>query len=123
MSKADELRLPDFLDHMREAIERVHAYVADLDEVAFLADGKTQDAVVRNFEILGEAARNIERYHHAFADAHPEVEWPAIVALRNRVTHGYFTVDYGLLWKAIQSDLPDLYPTIKTLLVEAAESR
>ena len=85
MSKSDPLRLSDYLAHMVEAIERIHAYVADLDEAAFLGDTKTQDAVVRNFEILGEATRNIERYHRSYADAHPEAEWASMVALRNRV--------------------------------------
>ena len=61
MSKSDPLRLSDYLGHILQAIERIRSYVADLDEAAFLVDAKTQDAVVRNFEILGEAARNIER--------------------------------------------------------------
>ena len=70
MSKADILRIPDYLEHILEAIERIHRYVADLSEVDFLADEKTQDAVIRNFEIIGEAANNIARYHPDFAAAH-----------------------------------------------------
>jgi len=93
MSKADSLRIPDYLGHIVEAIERIHQYVSDMDEVAFLADRKTQDAVIRNFEIIGEAARNIERYHAQFAAAHPEVPWSVIYTMRNRVAHGYFKVD------------------------------
>ena len=73
MSKTDALRIPDYLGHIVEAIERIDRYLADTDEVAFLNDQKTQDAVVRNFEIIGEAAHNIERYHAAFAAAHSEV--------------------------------------------------
>jgi len=122
MSKSDPLRLSDYLAHMVEAIERIHAYVADLDEAAFLGDTKTQDAVVRNFEILGEATRNIERYHRSYADAHPEAEWASMVALRNRVAHGYFTVDYALLWKTIHEDLPELHRTIRALLSGLAGS-
>lgn len=61
MSKKDILRIPDYLGHIVEAIERIHRYIEDMDEVSFLADEKTQDAVVRNFEIIGEASRNIER--------------------------------------------------------------
>ena len=90
--------------------------MADLDEAALLVDAKTQDAVVRNFEILGEATRNIERYHRSYADAHPEAEWASMVALRNRMAQGYFTVDYALLWKTIHEDLPGLHRTIRDLL-------
>lgn len=60
MSKADKLRIPDYLGHIHEAIQRIHRYVEDMDEVRFLEDPKTQDAVIRNFEIIGEACRNIE---------------------------------------------------------------
>lgn len=67
MSKTDALRLPEYLHHIVEAIERIHQYVEDMSEVAFLGDRKTQDAVIRNFEIIGEASRNIERYHKKFA--------------------------------------------------------
>lgn len=63
MSKKDNLRIPDYLGHIIEAIERIHRYVEDMSEVDFLDDEKTQDAVVRNFEIIGEASRNIERHH------------------------------------------------------------
>ncbi len=61
MSKSDVLRIPDYLEHILEAIERIDRYLEDTDEVAFLNDQKTQDAEVRNFEIIGEAAHNIER--------------------------------------------------------------
>ena len=67
MSKNDALRIPDYLEHILEAIERIDRYLSDTDEVAFLNDQKTQDAVVRNFEIIGEAAHNIELNHSAFA--------------------------------------------------------
>jgi uncharacterized protein with HEPN domain len=122
VSKSDPLRLADYLGHTLEAIERIQSYVAGLDEVAFLVDAKTQDAVVRNFEILGEAARNIEHYHRAYADAHPEAEWASMIALRNRVAHGYFTVDYELLWKTIHENLPEVHRTIRALLDGLAAS-
>lgn len=73
MSKKDVLRIPDYLEHIVEAIERIQRYVEDMSEVDFLDDEKTQDAVVRNFEIIGEAAHNIERYHATYAEAHADV--------------------------------------------------
>ena len=116
MSKTDALRIPDYLEHILEAIERIDSYLADTDEAAFLNDRKTQDAVVRNFEIIGEAAHNIELYHSAFAAVHPEVPWTVVYAMRNRVAHGYFKVDLEMVWKTIHTDLPELRAQIKTLL-------
>lgn len=118
MSKTDILRIPDYLEHILEAIERIDLYLADTDEVAFLNDQKTQDAVIRNFEIIGEAAHNIERYHTDFAANHPDVPWTVIYAMRNRVAHGYFKVDLEMVWKTIHSDLPELHAQIRRLLDE-----
>ena len=115
MSKADALRIPDYLEHIIEAIDRIDRYLADMDEIAFLNDQKTQDAVVRNFEIIGEAAHNIESYHAAFAATHSEVPWSAVYAMRNRVAHGYFKVDLEMVWKTIHTDLPELRVQIKRL--------
>jgi uncharacterized protein with HEPN domain len=116
MSKADILRIPDYLSHIVEAIERIHEYVSDLEEVAFLNDRKTQDAVIRNFEIIGEAARNIERHHAQFAAVHPEVPWSVLYTMRNRVAHGYFKVDLEIVWKTIHTDLNELHTQISELL-------
>jgi uncharacterized protein with HEPN domain len=77
---------------------------------------KTQDAVVRNFEIIGEAARNIERYHLAYAQSHPEIPWIFMYAMRNRIAHSYFKVDFELVWKTIHADLPELHEQVRQLL-------
>ena len=116
MSKSDILRVPDFLGHILEAIERIHLYIEDMSEVAFLEDRKTQDAVIRNFEIIGEAAHNIERYHAQFAADHPDVPWTVVYTMRNRVSHGYFQVDLEIVWKTIHADLPELHAQIRKLL-------
>jgi len=61
MSKKDPQRLSDYLEHILQAIERIHRYVGDIDQVAFLINEEKQDAVIRNFEVLGEASENIPR--------------------------------------------------------------
>lgn len=86
-----------------------------MTELAFLEDEKTQDSVVRNFEILGEADHNVELHHAAFAAAHPEVPWALMYTMRNRVVHGYFKVDYELVWKTIYGDLPGLRAQVAML--------
>jgi uncharacterized protein with HEPN domain len=65
MKKA--LRVPDYLGHILEAIERIEEYVSDMDELAFLSSKLTQDAVIRNIEIVGEASNNILRVDPVFA--------------------------------------------------------
>lgn len=116
MSKAEILRAMDYLGHIVEAIDRIHRYVEDMTELTFLEDEKTQDAVVRNFEILGEAAHNVEVHHAAFAAANAEVPWLLMYTMRNRVAHGYFKVDYELVWKTIHGDLPELRSQVAALI-------
>lgn len=80
---------------------------------AFFADTKTQDAVVRNIEIIGEAVRSVSE---ATRTAHPEVPWKAIAGTRDRVIHGYFLVDLEIVWEIVEKDLPALRGQITALL-------
>ncbi|MBI5436514.1 MAG: DUF86 domain-containing protein [Nitrosomonadales bacterium] len=116
MSKTDSLRLPEYLRHIIEAIERIHHYVEDMSEVAFLEDTKTQDAVIRNFEIIGEASRNIGRYHPRFAEEHSYLPLGFAYEMRNALSHGYFKIDLEIVWKTIHTSLPQLHAQIKQLL-------
>ena len=84
--------------------------------MSFLLDEKTQDAVVRNFEILGEAAHNIKLHHPTLSTAHAEVPWALMYTVRNRVAHGYFKVDFELVWKKIHADLPELRSQVAKII-------
>ena len=108
----DPQRLPDYLGHILEAIERIQHYVDDMDEVGFLNSKLVQDAVIRNLEVIGEASRNIERVHPEFAAAHPELPLTLANDMRNALAHGYFKVDLEIVWKTIQGNLPDLHAQI-----------
>ena len=77
-----------YLRHILEAIDRNHRYVEGRTELTFLGDERTQDAVVRNFEILGEAAHNVELHHAAIAAAHADVPWALMYTMRNRIADG-----------------------------------
>lgn len=116
MNKADNPRLADYLQHIRNAILRIGRYVERLDEPRFLADEKTQDAVIRNFEIIDEASNNIVSRFPEFAARHPEIPWLLAYETRNAVAHGYFKVDLAIVWKTIQGDLPQLGQQIDALL-------
>ena len=116
MKKAGTPVLVDYLGHIAQAIGRVERYTADVDHAAFLANDEKQDAVIRNFEIIGEASHNIEQHHPEFAVEHPELPLAFAYQMRNAVAHGYFKVDLEIVWKTIHSDLPGLHDQIKKVL-------
>lgn len=74
-----------------------------------------QDAVIRNIEVVGEAANNIRKHAPDFAQQHAQVPWEVIYAMRNRVSHGYFRVDLDLVWKTVKIDLPELQIELRRL--------
>jgi len=102
------LRLMDYLGHILEAISQIQNYCEDIDEVSFLTNWMIQDAVIRNFEIIGEASKNIERLAPEFVAAHPELPLAFAYDMRNLLAHGYYKVDVTVVWKTIERDLPYL---------------
>ena len=113
----DQRRIADYLTHILRAIERIDRYTEDMDELAFLDSPLVQDAVIRNFEIIGEASHNIETRHAEFAGAHPELPLAFAYQMRNAIVHGYFKVDFELVWKTIHRDLPGFYAQIQEVLI------
>lgn len=111
-------RLPDYLGHISEAIERIQRYTDAIDESAFLNSEIIQDAVIRNFEVIGEACGNIARSHADFVAAHPELPVSVAYDMRNALSHGYFKVDLPIVWKTIQTDLRPLHQLVGRLLAE-----
>lgn len=107
MSKREiELLLEDIL----EAGNKILSFTAGMNYTDFIADEKTIDAVVRNFEIIGEAANRIPE---EFKMQHPEIEWRRIIGLRNRVIHEYFGIDYETIWKIRNESIGGLIDFIK----------
>ena len=91
-----------YLDDILEAIARIQSYVSDMDEGAFSADMKTQDAVLRNLGVIGEA---VNRLPDDIEPAAPEVEWRKIRALRNILIHEYFGINLPIVWDVVQNKL------------------
>lgn len=106
MSRRDELVLRDYLEHIQQAIGRIQRYLADIDHTAFLANEEKQDAVIRNLEIIGEAASNIQRHFPDFSAQYPDFPIKAAYGTRNAPAHGYFKVDLDVVWKTVERDLP-----------------
>src|SRR5689334_24998310 len=95
---------------MIESGQKIMTYTEGLTYQEFLSDSKTIDAVIRNFEIIGEAAN---RLTEEFKEQHPEVEWHRIRGFRNRIVHDYSGVDYEIVWQIKETFLPQ---TIEKLI-------
>ena len=109
-------RLPVYLRHMLEAIARIETYTSGVSYERFTQDTLTQDGVIRNLEIVGEASRNIERRYPEVVAAHPAVPWRAAWRMRNTLSHAYFKVDLHVVWQTIRDDLPQLGASISLIL-------
>ena len=102
-----------YLDDIMEAIVKIRHYMAGIDYNTFTKDTKTQDAVIRNLEIIGEAAGRLPEPVRASA---PEIEWKKIVGLRNILAHEYFGVSLPVVWDVVQSKLSLLETSCLKLL-------
>lgn len=111
-------RHEEYLGHILEAVAKIARYMGSLDRRAFLADDMMQDAVIRNLEIVGEAARRILEECPAFAGQHPEVPWRTIYAMRNRLSHGYLEVNLEIVWDTVRQSLPELERQVRRILAK-----
>jgi uncharacterized protein with HEPN domain len=119
MTDLQQQRLNDYLDHMIQAIEQVGEYLDDVTEAHFLSTRLLQDGVVRNLEVIGEAANQVIKKFPQFAAMQSDVPWEAVYYMRNRVIHGYASIDYELVWQVANKDLLELHAQlvrIKTAL-------
>ncbi len=106
-------RDPDLLvQDMLDAVRKIELYNAGLDYQVFFNDEKTIDAVARNLEILGEAARQLPG---EFTLKHLDIPWNQIAGLRNRIVHDYFELDLEIVWQIIHCDLPPLKAQLEKL--------
>ena len=106
-----------FLQDMLDIIGKIGQYTSGMSFQEFLQDSRTQDAVVRNLEVLGEAARGIPA---DIRERYPEIPWAQIVGLRNRLIHGYFLVDYGIVWEIVQNELSPLREKLEQIAREVS---
>jgi uncharacterized protein with HEPN domain len=100
-----------YLLHAIEAIDAILSYTTDGRD-AFFADGKTQDAVIRNIEIIGQAIKGISDDARGLE---PDVRWRQITGMRDKLIHEYFGVDSNLVWGVVERDLPEVRPALEAL--------
>lgn len=110
MSKREPLLLiEDIIDSGNKILE----YTRSLSFDDFTKDSKTIDAVIRNFEIIGEAAN---RLPDDFKEEYPEIDWLRIRGFRNRIVHDYFGIDYAIVWEIKNAFLPSHILKLKQLI-------
>ncbi len=102
-----------YLDDIFDAVEKIQNYVEGLTFEQFSEDSKTVDAIVRNFEIIGEATKRVPL---ETKEEYPQVPWKLMAGTRDKLIHEYFGVNLQVMWKAIKEDLPPLKRSIKQLL-------
>ncbi|NQS97836.1 MAG: DUF86 domain-containing protein [candidate division Zixibacteria bacterium] len=107
--KKDEI----YINHILDAIELVEKFTLNITRGQFVKDKMIHSAVIRQLEIIGEAAKNIS---DEFKKAHPDIPWKTITGMRNKLIHAYFGVDLFLVWDTVTIDIPDLKSEIQSWL-------
>jgi uncharacterized protein with HEPN domain len=107
----DRDALYDILDACRLILE----YTEGMGYESFRASQMIKDAVLRRFEIIGEATNRLSA---EFCQRHPDVPWQDMAGMRDRVIHGYDAVDWQIVWKAVHESVPELAKRLETILAE-----
>ncbi|MBI4035962.1 DUF86 domain-containing protein [Candidatus Daviesbacteria bacterium] len=102
-----------FLIHISESIEWIEKETNDISKDKFIREVPIQDAAIRRLEIIGEAVKNLPG---DFKKKYPAIPWQKISGLRDKLIHGYFGVDLGLVWEIIKKDLPTFKKQIQQML-------
>lgn len=104
----------DYIEDILDAVEKIEQFTGGMSYGEFSRDAKTVFAVIRAFEIIGEATKNVPP---AFRQRHPEIPWKKMAGMRDKMIHEYFGVDHEVVWKTIQRDVPAL----KRVIAQAIE--
>ena len=107
-----------YLAHIRDALQQISAYTESMDHVAFHGNRMVQDAVIRQFEIVGEATKNLS---DSFRECHPFMPWKDLAGFRDKLIHQYFGVDLTTVWRSVVDDVPVLLDEL--LKIQLPENR
>lgn len=113
-----EREFVDYLQDIFDATVSIDEFTHGMDYSAFEQDEKTVFAVIRAFEIIGEAAKQISE---SLKNKYPKVAWREMTGIRNKLIHEYFGVNYDVLWKTIKEDIPTLRPEIEIILKDVKQ--
>lgn len=101
-----------YLAHIVDALEQITTYTTGMDDVAFRASRLVQDAVIRQFEIVGEATKNLS---DSFRASHYGLPWKDLAGFRDKLIHQYFGVDLATVWQSVVDDVPFLLNEVQKI--------
>jgi uncharacterized protein with HEPN domain len=110
------LRAHDYIEHMLDAAKAIQQFMSGVSEKEFLSDRKTRDAVIRNIEILGEAAKMLSDVLPDAASRFPAIDFRTMYATRNRMIHAYAFVNFTIVYEIAVNDLPSLISALQDAL-------
>lgn len=102
-----------YIKHVMDAIDSIEDYTKNMGQEDFLKDKKTQDAVIRELSVIGEATALISE---PFKIKHKDLPWTEMKGTRNKVIHGYFSIDLNTVWEMVINDLPKLRERLRLLV-------
>ena len=102
----------DYLDDILDGVEKINRYTGEMTYEEFVGDSKTVDAVLRNFEVIGEAAKNVP---DEIRQEYDDVPWAEMAGMRDKLIHGYATVELQIVWTTIQEEIPVLKTQIESV--------
>jgi len=102
-----------YLTDILEALESIQSFVEGMGFEDFKQDNKTSSAVIRKFEVIGEAAKRVPE---SIKQKYPSVPWKEMAGMRDKLIHFYFGVNYDLLWQTIENRIPEIKPVISQIL-------
>ena len=107
-----------YLSHILDEIELIKSMTKDLRYEDFVEDKAKEHTITRSLEIIGEASKNISEH---LKQKHPEVPWKFMAGLRDKIVHGYFSINYDIVWDVIIHKMPELEPKIKAILDDVSQ--
>jgi uncharacterized protein with HEPN domain len=116
-----DARVADTISHMRGAATLARSYVEGMSQSVFLADTRTQQAVIMNLVIIGELATKLIKDHPEFVATHPEIPWSSMRGMRNRIAHGYFEINLDVVWDTVRTALPVLDRDLEAVVLSLEE--
>ena len=115
-------RLPDYLEHIRQAATDACSFVQGQTKADYIADRRTQQAVILSLLFIGEAATKLIQHYGDFLTRHPEVPWSSMKGMRNRLAHGYFDINLEVVWETVSQALPSLLERLPAAFADAMKN-